>query len=104
MIRAFGVVVPAHDEQNLLPSCLSSLRRAARAVRGTPVHLVVVADACRDQTARVALRGGAGVVLIGAGNVAAARAAGIREVLRRTGPSTPTTSGWPPRTGTRACP
>jgi hypothetical protein len=34
MIRVIGVVVPAHDEQDLLPSCLASLRRAARALRG----------------------------------------------------------------------
>ena len=85
MIRSFGVIVPAHDEQDLLPSCLASLRRAARAVRGTPVHLVVVADACRDQTAQAARRGGAAVVTIGARSVGTARAAGVREVLRRTG-------------------
>ena len=84
MIRAIGVVVPAHDEQDLLPSCLASLRRAARAVRGTPVCLVVVADACRDQTALAARRGGATVVTIGARSVGTARAAGVREVLRRT--------------------
>lgn len=84
MIRSVGVVIPAHDEQDLLPSCLSSLRRAARALRGTPVHLVVVADACRDRTVQVARRGGAAVVSIGARSVGAARAAGVREVLRRT--------------------
>ena len=84
MIRAIGVIVPAHDEQDLLPSCLRSLRRAARVLRGTPVHLVVVADACRDRTAEVARRGGAAVVTIGARSVGAARAAGAREVLRRT--------------------
>lgn len=83
MIRSIGVIVPAHDEQELLPSCLASLRRAARAMRGTPVHLVVVADACRDRTAQVARRGGAAVVTIGARNVGAARAAGVREALRR---------------------
>ena len=85
MIRSFGVIVPAHDEQDLLPSCLASLRRAARAVRGTPVHLVVVADACRDQTALAARRGGAAVITTVARNVGTARAAGVREVLRRTG-------------------
>jgi glycosyltransferase involved in cell wall biosynthesis len=84
VIRAVGVIVPAHDEQDLLPFCLRSLRRAARALRGTPVHLVVVADACRDRTAEVARRGGAAVVTIGARSVGAARAAGAREVLRRT--------------------
>ena len=78
------MIVPAHNEQDLLPSCLASLRRAARALRGTPVHLVVVADACRDRTAEVARRGGAAVVTIGARSVGAARAAGAREVLRRT--------------------
>jgi glycosyltransferase involved in cell wall biosynthesis len=84
VIRSVGVIVPAHNEQDLLPSCLASLRRAARAVRGTPVHLIVVADACRDRTAYVARRGGAAVVTTGARNVGAARAAGAREVLRRT--------------------
>ena len=89
MIRSVGVIVPAHNEEELLPSCLARLRRAARALTGLPVHLVVVADACRDQTARVALQSRAAVVPIGAGNVGAARAAGIREVLRRTRPLDP---------------
>lgn len=84
MIRSVGVIVPAHDEQDLLPSCLASLRRAALALAVIPVHLVVVADACRDRTAEVARRGGAAVVTIGARNVGVARAAGAREVLRRT--------------------
>ena len=83
MIRLVGVVVPAHNEQDLLPSCLASLRRAARALPGIPVRLVVVADACRDRTAEVARRGGAVVVTVGAGSVGGARAAGVREVLRR---------------------
>jgi glycosyltransferase involved in cell wall biosynthesis len=84
VIRSVGVIVPAHNEQDLLPSCLRSLRRAARALRGTPVYLVVVADACRDRTAHVARRGGAAVITIGARSVGAARAAGVRDVLRRT--------------------
>jgi glycosyltransferase involved in cell wall biosynthesis len=92
VIRAVGVVVPAHNEQDLLPSCLASLHRSARDLRASPsdapgtlpVHLVVVADACRDATAKVARRGGASVVSIGARNVGMARAAGVREVLGRT--------------------
>lgn len=85
MIRSFGVIVPAHDEQDLLPSCLASVRRAVRGLRGVPVHLIVVADACRDRTADVARRAGAEVIATGGRCVGAARAAGIREVLRRTG-------------------
>jgi glycosyltransferase involved in cell wall biosynthesis len=84
VIRSVGVVVPAHDEQDLLPACLSSLHRAARALRGPEVHLVVVADRCRDRTAEVAARGGAAVVTIDAQRAGAARAAGVQEVLRRT--------------------
>jgi glycosyltransferase involved in cell wall biosynthesis len=84
VIRSAGVIVPAHNEQDLLPSCLASLRRAMRALPRTPVHLVVVADACRDRTVQAARRGGAAVVTISARSVGAARAAGVREVLRRT--------------------
>jgi glycosyltransferase involved in cell wall biosynthesis len=85
VIRLVGVVVPAHNEEDLLPSCLASLGRAAQWLRGTPVHLVVVADACHDRTVEVARRGGATVVTIGAQSVGAARAAGVREVLRQAG-------------------
>ena len=84
MIRSLGVIVPAHDEQDLLPSCLASVRRAAQALRGMPVHVVVVADACCDRTVQVARRGGASVISISARSAGAARAAGAREVLRRT--------------------
>jgi glycosyltransferase involved in cell wall biosynthesis len=84
MIASVGVIVPAHNEQRLLPSCLASLRRAALALRMS-VHLVVVADACRDRTVQIAQHSGAAVVTIAARSVGAARAAGVREVLRRTG-------------------
>jgi glycosyltransferase involved in cell wall biosynthesis len=89
MIRSAGVIVPAHDEQRLLPSCLAALHRAARALGGTPVHLVVVADACRDRTAQIARRGGAAVVTTSARSAGAARAEGAREALRRAGPLDP---------------
>lgn len=89
MIGSVGVIVPAHDEQDRLPSCLASLRRAARALAGMPVHLVVVADACRDETARVAHARGADVITISAGCVGAARAAGVREALRQASPLDP---------------
>ena len=83
MIRFVGVVVPAHNEEQLLPACLASLRRAARTLRGIPVRVVVVADDCQDETVRVARRSGAHVVAIGDRNVGAARAAGAAAVLKR---------------------
>ena len=53
VIEAIGVVVPAHDEEDLLPACLTALRRAARQV-SVPVHVLVAADSCTDRTAAVA--------------------------------------------------
>jgi glycosyltransferase involved in cell wall biosynthesis len=82
--EAVGVVVPAHDEEELLPACLAALRRAVRQVGPTTVHLVVVADACSDRTAERARAAGADVIEIRARRVGAARAAGFAEVLRRT--------------------
>lgn len=81
MIKAAGVVIPAHNEQDLLPRCLAGVRRAARQA-GVPVHLVVVADACTDQTVAVARARGAAVVVTGARCVGAARRAGVSQVLR----------------------
>jgi glycosyltransferase involved in cell wall biosynthesis len=77
------VVVPAHDEEELLPACLAALRSAAGAA-GVPVRLLVVADACTDATAAVAAAAGAEVIRIRARNVGAARAAGMARLLRRT--------------------
>ena len=84
MTEAVGVVVPAHDEEDLLPACLAALRRAARQAAPATVHLVVVADACSDRTADRARAAGADVIEIRARRVGAARAAGFAEVLRRT--------------------
>ncbi|GAA0575856.1 glycosyltransferase [Paractinoplanes ferrugineus] len=72
-----AVVVPAHDESALLPACLAALRVAAAGVAPVPVRVIVVADACTDDTERLARAGGADVVTIGAGNVGRARAAGV---------------------------
>ena len=83
MIEAVGVVVPAHNEEALLPSCLTALRRAARQV-AVPVHVLVAADSCTDRTAAVARAYGALVTRIDARSVGAARAAGMTELLRRT--------------------
>ena len=76
-----GVVVPAHDEAELLPACLAALRSAAD-VAGVPVRLLVVADACTDATAAVAAAAGAEVIRIRARNVGAARAVGLARLLR----------------------
>jgi len=83
--EAVHVVVPAHDEEALLPACLESVRRAAAALRGTRPHLhtrvTVVADHCSDDTVRVAARAGADVVEVVADCVGYARRAGVQRVV-----------------------
>ena len=73
-----GVVVPVHNETALLGECLESLARAARdaALRGEPVEVVTVLDACTDQSAAIAVRRGAQIVSLDARCVGAARALG----------------------------
>jgi len=83
VIEAIGVVVPAHDEETLLPACLTALRQAAGAV-SIPVHVVVVADTCTDRTGATARARGAEVISIRARNVGTARAAGMTGLLRLT--------------------
>jgi glycosyltransferase involved in cell wall biosynthesis len=82
MIEAVGLVVPAHDEEDLLPGCLTALRRAAGQDGPRLVHTVVVADACRDRTAQQARAAGAEVIEIQARRVGSARAAGFTAALR----------------------
>ena len=88
MIEAAGIVVPAHDEETLLPSCLRALQQAARSA-GIPVHVLVAADSCTDETVAVARACGARVISIQARCVGAARAAGMTEVLRLTAGTDP---------------
>ncbi|MGK5684231.1 glycosyltransferase [Actinoplanes sp. URMC 104] len=78
-MNRIAVVVPAHNERDLLPACLDSLALAKAPV---PVEVVVVADACTDDTAALAAAAGATVLEIAARNVGRARAAGMDHALR----------------------
>ncbi|GCD90890.1 glycosyltransferase [Nocardioides sp. LS1] len=83
------VVIPAHDEEGLLPRCLASVRRAAdhlAEVRpGVRVGITVVADCCTDRTVEIATGWPATQVVVSrAGNVGAARRAGVDHVVRHT--------------------
>ena len=82
-IEAAGVVVPAHNEERLLPACLMALRQAIHTI-GIHRSCFVAADTCTDQTAAAAGACGADVIGIRARNVGAARAAGMAELLRLT--------------------
>lgn len=80
-----GVVVPANDEEALIGRCLDALKAAARHpdLHGEPVEIVVVLDACRDATRRIAESRGAACVAVEARNVGVARAAGASALIAR---------------------
>lgn len=84
-VTTVGVVVPARDEEDLLPYALAALDLAAHRARatGVAVDVLVVADACSDDTTQVALEAGVRVLDVAAGSVGVARAAGLRDVLLR---------------------
>lgn len=55
MIRAIGVVVPAKDEERLLPACVDSLRAAAdELATEIDVAIVLATDSCTDTTVAAA--------------------------------------------------
>ena len=77
-----SVVIPAHNEEEYLPSCLEAVKRAAAATLpdGEPagVEIVVVANRCTDRTAEIAESFGAVVVQNDARCIAQVRNAGVR--------------------------
>ena len=88
-IDRIGVVVPVNNEQDTLLQCLDALDVAACRVT-VPVTVVVVLDACTDNSAAVAggfRAPGTETVVVDAHCVGFARAAGMTRVLRRYGRS-----------------
>ncbi|MBN9408458.1 MAG: glycosyltransferase family 2 protein [Burkholderiales bacterium] len=78
-----GVVVPAHNEEELLGPCLRALRRAAHhpSLAGERVRVLVVLDDCSDRSAAVVRRHRACALQLSERNVGAARAAGAARML-----------------------
>ncbi len=81
-IEAVLVVVPARDEQTLLGACLDAVALAADQI-AVPVVPVVVLDRCTDGTEAVLRGRGVTAIRTTVGCVGGARAAGVREGLRR---------------------
>ncbi|MBN9182997.1 MAG: glycosyltransferase, partial [Microbacterium sp.] len=79
-ISLVAVVIPVHDEEELLAGCLDSVRRAARTARSRVegIRVQVVLDACTDRSARIAARHRMPTVSVAARRVGVARAAGVR--------------------------
>ncbi|HET6877836.1 MAG TPA: glycosyltransferase [Jatrophihabitans sp.] len=85
-IDAIGVIVPAADEQELLPRCLSALGRSRELVSGAGVRVrvVVVLDGCTDGSRAAVAGAGVETVTVAHRNVGRARAAGVEHLLRDT--------------------
>lgn len=79
-----GVVVPAHDEEALLPACLDALRVAGThpLLRGEAVRVLVVLDCCSDDTSTVVEAAAVDSLTIAQRNVGKARAAGADRLLQ----------------------
>ena len=82
---AVAVIVPAHNEEQLIGACLESIDIAARAARavGPSVGVWVVLDACTDRSATIAADAGVNLLAVNARSVGAARAAGVGAALER---------------------
>ncbi|SNY66665.1 glycosyltransferase [Paractinoplanes atraurantiacus] len=78
-MNRIAVIVPAHNEESLLPGCLNALGSCPSPV---PVEIIVAADSCTDDTAALAAKAGAHVVATNARNVGQARAAGAAYAMR----------------------
>lgn len=73
-----SVIVPAHNEQAVLPKTLLHIRASLEAA-GVESELIVVDNASEDATAEVARGSGAKVISERTRNIAAVRNAGARE-------------------------
>ncbi|CAN5570477.1 glycosyltransferase [soil metagenome] len=78
-----AAIVPAHDEEARIGSCIASLLVAARCplLQGEQVVIVVILDACSDGTGDIARSLGVEVVTADGRNVGAARALGAQHAL-----------------------
>lgn len=78
-----AVIVPAHNEEDQISDCLSSIATAARCsyLHGERVVTFVVLDACTDNTRHVAQSFGVTTISLTSRNVGAARALGARLAL-----------------------
>lgn len=79
-IRWIGVVIPAHNEQVLLPASVAAVQVAAKAAP-VPVEILVVLDSCTDGSERAAAP--AATVRVAAHNVGRARRTGFDHALRQ---------------------
>jgi glycosyltransferase involved in cell wall biosynthesis len=89
-IRQVVIVVPARDEQTLLPACLDALAVAAGNAP-VPVRTIVVLDSCSDGSADVCRRHRVETIEVAFANVGRARHAGVITAVQG---GAPTSTLW----------
>jgi len=77
IVAMISFIVPAHNEEALLPATLTALFTAASAI-GRPFEVIVADDASTDRTAEVAQCAGARVAKVNLRKISAVRNAGAR--------------------------
>lgn len=84
-VRAVCVVVPVHDEEELLGRCIAGLRHAVHHEQSRPggalVEVVLVLDGCTDASASIARLSPFTVVEVAERRVGAARSTGVETGL-----------------------
>jgi glycosyltransferase involved in cell wall biosynthesis len=94
IIDVVGVVIPARDEELLLPACLDAIEVAVATLSDVAVHVVVTLDSCIDSSAAVvAAYPWVHAVTTEAGNVGTARGRGVARILEQAA-GTPTERIW----------
>ncbi|MBB3178219.1 glycosyltransferase family 2 protein [Variovorax sp. Sphag1AA] len=78
-----GIVIPAHNEEQLITAAVDAAMKAARhdRLRGEAAEVLVVLDSCHDATGILAAQHGARTLPLGGRNVGFARAAGAAALL-----------------------
>jgi len=80
-----GVLVPVHNEEQLLGACLSTVLKAARhpGLDGEQVEILAVLDACSDRSEAIATALGVHTLSVNSRNVGHARGIGASYLLGR---------------------
>jgi len=80
-----GILIPAHNEEDLIEECIRAALRAGchERLEGEPVLVLVVLDSCTDRSAAIVAQYPVLSLAIEARNVGQARAAGARFLLER---------------------